>query len=131
MTVVTKRMLWIGRRGTGTIFNKPHEQRICQRQVPAVDRLRSQRTGPCGRRCRRVHVTEPQWPYVCYSVITSASGRGVDLLDDLRTSVLPTLEDEVIGVWRDLSESDGLTSLLRIAWYRDLAHWQETRRVLL
>jgi hypothetical protein len=39
----------------------------------------------------------------------------------------PTFEAEAVGVWRDLNESDGLTRFLRIAWYRDLAHWQETR----
>ena len=39
----------------------------------------------------------------------------------------PTFGTEVVGVWRDLEEKDGLTRLLRIAWYSDLANWVETR----
>jgi hypothetical protein len=41
---------------------------------------------------------------------------------------------EVIGVWRDLDEVDeanGITRLMRMTWYRDLEHWQETREFLL
>jgi hypothetical protein len=41
-------------------------------------------------------------------VITSASGLGVDLLDDLRTSVLPALEDagaQVYAIWGQAAES--------------------------
>ena len=37
---------------------------------------------------------------------------------------------KVLGVWRDLEkvdESNGITRLMRIAWYRDYEHWQETR----
>ncbi len=39
----------------------------------------------------------------------------------------PTFGTEVVGVWRDLEEKDGLTLLLRIAWYSDRANWVETR----
>ena len=38
------------------------------------------------------------------------------------------------GVWRDLDEvdeSNGVTRLMRIAWYRDMEHWQETRKFIL
>jgi hypothetical protein len=37
---------------------------------------------------------------------------------------------EVVGVWSDLDEVDaanGITRQMRIAWYRDMEHWQETR----
>jgi hypothetical protein len=37
---------------------------------------------------------------------------------------------QVLGVWRNLDivdESNGITQLMRIAWYRDYEHWQETR----
>ena len=39
----------------------------------------------------------------------------------------PFWEAKAIGVWRDLEEEDGLAPLLRIAWYRDLQHWDDTR----
>ena len=39
----------------------------------------------------------------------------------------PTFDAKAVGVWRDLQEEDGLTRLLRIAWYEDLEHWEETR----
>lgn len=41
---------------------------------------------------------------------------------------------ETVGVWRDLDEVDsanGITRLMRIAWYRDMEHWLETREFLL
>jgi hypothetical protein len=39
----------------------------------------------------------------------------------------PRFGTKVPGVWRDLEEIDGNTWLLRIAWYEDLAKWEETR----
>jgi hypothetical protein len=39
----------------------------------------------------------------------------------------PFWEAKAIAVWRDLEEEDGLAHLLRIAWYRDLQHWDDTR----
>jgi hypothetical protein len=42
----------------------------------------------------------------------------------------PFWEAKVLGVWRELNavdESNGITRLVRIAWYRDMEHWQETR----
>ena len=41
---------------------------------------------------------------------------------------------KVVGVWRDqdeVDESNGITRLMRITWYRDLEHWQETREAWL
>ena len=38
---------------------------------------------------------------------------------------------ETVGVWRELDQvdaSNGVTRLMRIAWYRDMEHWQETRQ---
>ena len=43
----------------------------------------------------------------------------------------PFWNAETVGVWRDLNEvdkSNGITRLMRIAWYRDMEHWQETRQ---
>jgi len=37
---------------------------------------------------------------------------------------------KVVGVWRnqdEVDESNGLTQLMRIVWYQDMEHWQETR----
>ncbi|MFC1579098.1 hypothetical protein ACFL3Y_01775 [Pseudomonadota bacterium] len=37
---------------------------------------------------------------------------------------------KTVGVWRNLDEvdeSNGITQLMRIAWYRDMEHWMETR----
>ena len=39
----------------------------------------------------------------------------------------PFWEAKPIAVWRDLEEEGGLAHLLRIAWYRDLQHWDDTR----
>lgn len=42
----------------------------------------------------------------------------------------PFWEAEAVGVWCNLDEvdqSNGVTQLMRIAWYRDMEHWQETR----
>jgi len=41
----------------------------------------------------------------------------------------PYWENEVVGVWRDLEEEGGLVHFLRIAWYRDLQHWIDTRDI--
>ena len=44
----------------------------------------------------------------------------------------PFWEAETVGVWRNLDEVDqanGITQLMRIAWYRDMEHWQETRQL--
>ena len=46
----------------------------------------------------------------------------------------PFWDAKAVGVWRNLDEvdqSNGITQLMRIAWYRDLEHWQETRQFLL
>lgn len=39
----------------------------------------------------------------------------------------PYWKNEVIGVWRDLEVEDRLAHFLRIAWYRDLQHWIDSR----
>jgi hypothetical protein len=42
----------------------------------------------------------------------------------------PFWEAKVVGVWSELNEvdqSNGITRLMRIAWYRDMEHWQDTR----
>jgi hypothetical protein len=42
----------------------------------------------------------------------------------------PFWDAKTVGVWRDLDkvdESNGVTRLMRIAWYRDIEHWQATR----
>lgn len=44
----------------------------------------------------------------------------------------PFWKAKTVGVWRNLDEvdqSNGVTQLMRIAWYRDMEHWQETRQV--
>jgi hypothetical protein len=46
----------------------------------------------------------------------------------------PFWDAKALGVWRDLDEvdeSNGVTRLMRIAWYRDMEHWQETREFIL
>jgi hypothetical protein len=46
----------------------------------------------------------------------------------------PFWDAKAVGVWRDLDEvdeSNGVTRLMRIAWYRDMEHWQNTREFLL
>jgi hypothetical protein len=42
----------------------------------------------------------------------------------------PFWKNEIVGAWRDLEEEDGLAHLLRIAWYRDLEHWIDSRDCL-
>ena len=42
----------------------------------------------------------------------------------------PFWDYKVLGVWRNLDkvdESNGITQLMRITWYRDYEHWKETR----
>jgi hypothetical protein len=42
----------------------------------------------------------------------------------------PFWDAEVPGVWRELDDverSNGITRLMRIAWYRDREHWRKTR----
>ena len=42
----------------------------------------------------------------------------------------PFWDAKAVGVWRNLDEvdqSNGITQLMRIAWYRDMENWQETR----
>ena len=41
----------------------------------------------------------------------------------------PYWQNEVVGVWRDREEEDGLAHFLRIAWYRDLQHWIDSRDI--
>ncbi len=56
----------------------------------------------------------------------------LDLSEQAWVTSEPYWENQVVGVWRNLDavdESNGITQLLRIAWYRDWNHWQDTRDI--
>ena len=41
----------------------------------------------------------------------------------------PYWKNEVVGVWRDREEEDGLAHFVRVSWYRDLQHWIDSRQI--
>ena len=51
----------------------------------------------------------------------------LSLSESAWTTFEPEFGVQVAGVWRKLEEEDGLTWTVRIAWYEDLAHWEESR----
>ncbi len=56
----------------------------------------------------------------------------LDLSEQAWVTSEPYWENKVVGVWRNLDEveaSNGITQLMRIAWYRDWNHWQVTRDI--
>jgi hypothetical protein len=53
--------------------------------------------------------------------------KALSLSESAWTTYEPEFGVQVAGVWRNLEEEDGLTWTVRIAWYEDLAHWEESR----
>jgi hypothetical protein len=54
----------------------------------------------------------------------------LSLTEGLWATWEPYWGTKAVGVWRNLEEKDELTLTFRIAWYEDLAHWEETRNFL-
>ena len=63
-------------------------------------------------------------------VLSGDADRVLELSEQAWESWEPFWGGKVVGVWtelNDVDESNGITRHMRIAWYRDQAHWQETR----